>query len=84
MQRQYNVGLNSNPGTISLAVDKNRFPRLGPRGPERGWPGDSNLVRNRRALDELKAGPKGKSLTSLPPPPRYSPAYTSDVSHLVV
>ncbi|XP_055680763.1 glutamate [NMDA] receptor subunit 1 [Lutzomyia longipalpis] len=75
MQRQYNIGLNSTPGTISLAVDKHpRFPpRLGPRGPERAWPGDSDLIRNRR-LEEK--GYKG--------PPKYSPAYTSDVSHLVV
>jgi len=75
MQRQYNVGLglNSNPGTISLAVDKNRYPRLGPRVPERAWPGDTDVIRNRR-LEE-----KG-----FKPPPRYSPAYTSNVSHLVV
>lgn len=80
MQRQYNVGLgissNTNAGTISLAVDKNRLPRLGlPRGPERAWPGDSDILRNRRLLDD-KSGFK--------PPPRYSPAYTSNVSHLVV
>lgn len=75
MQRQYNVGLNSsNPGTISLAVEKNRLPKLGPRGPERAWPGDSDILRNRSRLDD-----KG-----FKPPPRYSPAYTSNVSHLVV
>lgn len=73
MQRQYNIGLNSsNPGTISLAVDKNRLPKLGLRGPERAWPGD-DILRNRRLEDK-----------GIKPPPRYSPAYTSNVSHLVV
>lgn len=72
MQRQYNVGLNANPpGTISLTVDKNRYPKLGPRGPERAWPGETDILRNRR-IDFKK------------PPPRYSSAFTTDVSHLVV
>lgn len=106
MQRQYNVGLNSNqPGTISLAVDRNRYPRVGPRGPERAWPGgDTELCRNRRQLldgspsrgifgnrNPNKQPPSGiqPSTTGAAshlqlPPPRYSPAYTSDVSHLVV
>lgn len=75
MQRQYNIGLSSNPGTISLAVDKSRFgalggARLGPRPPERAWPDGNDFMRNRT---NFKA-----------PPPRYPPAYTSDVSHLVV
>lgn len=104
MQRQYNVGLNSNqPGTISLAVDRNRFPRVGPSGPERAWPGgDTELCRNRRQLldgspsrgifgnrNQNKQTPGPPSATGTTPhlqlpPPRYSPAYTSDVSHLVV
>lgn len=101
MQRQYNVGLNSNqPGTISLAVDRNRYPRLGPRGPERAWPGgDTELCRNRRQLldgspsrgifgnrnqNKLQLQPGGSASHLQLPPPRYSPAYTSDVSHLVV
>ena len=70
MQRQYNVGLNP-PGTISLSVDKHRYPKLGPRGPERAWPGETDILRNRR-IDFKK------------PPPRYSSAFTTDVSHLVV
>ncbi|KAL5274466.1 GRIN1 family protein [Megaselia abdita] len=106
MQRQYNVGLNSNqPGTISLAVDRNRYPQLGPRGPERAWPGgDAELCRNRRQLldgspshgifgnrNQNKQQPSGLQPSTTGstshlqlPPPRYSPAYTSDVSHLVV
>lgn len=77
MQRQYNVGLNTNPGSISLAVDKYRYPRIvggGYRGPERAWPGDSE-VRNRS--NDNRGGFKK-------PPPKYSPAYTADVSHLIV
>ena len=76
MQRQYNIGLNSNPGTISLAVDKSRFSGLGgrlgggPRLPERAWPESNEFPRNRT---NFKA-----------PPPRYPPAYTPDVSHLIV
>lgn len=78
MQRQYNVGLSTNPGTISLAVDNNRYPRmLPPRGPERGWPGDTNMLRNRRLDGDNKCFKKL-------PPPGYSSAYTTDVSHLVV
>lgn len=86
MQRQYNVGLNANPGTISLAVDKTRYPRLGARGPERAWPGDSDIVRNRRAYEDSSKNAFGwkQSISNLLPPPRYSPAYTSNVSHLVV
>lgn len=78
MQRQYNVGLNSNPGTISLAVDKHRYPRIGPRGPERAWPGETDILRNRRADNDNNKGFRK------PPPPRYTSAYTTDVSHLVV
>lgn len=77
MQRQYNVGLNSTPGTISLAVDKNRYSRLGPRGPERAWPGEPDALRNRRFELDHKGYKK-------PMPPRYTSAFTSDVSHLVV
>lgn len=74
MQRQYNVGLRATaPGTISLTVDKHRYPKLGPRGPERAWPGDRDpMLRNNRRLDFANA------------PPRYSSAFTTDVSHLVV
>lgn len=77
MQRQYNVGLNATPGTISLAVDKHRYPRLGPRGPERAWPGDTDIVRNRKLND-----PDNRTIKKSPP--KYSPAYTTDVSHLIV
>lgn len=80
MQRQYNVGLcSSNPGTISFAVDNNRYPRiLQPRGPEKAWPGDTEIVRNRRQENDNNRFRKPL------PPPRYSSAYTSNVSHLVV
>ncbi|TDG47571.1 hypothetical protein AWZ03_006010 [Drosophila navojoa] len=91
MQRQYNVGLMAShaPGTISLAVDKRRYPRLGQRlGPERAWPGDAaDVLRIRRPYDLTKSGQLGLGRTrpqQNPLPPRYSPGYTSDVSHLVV
>lgn len=95
MQRQYNVGLNANPGTISYTVDKRRYHRLGAhRGPENAWIGDNDMLRNRRYLDpSLK--PKHSPKVHAPllgrlktpgnlMPPKYSPGYTSDVSHLVV
>lgn len=100
MQRQYNVGLNSNhPSTISLAVDnKRRYPRPPPRAPENAWSGGNADVRNRRYYDEtgklimhhahspsLHAPMLGKTRQQLNAiPPRYPPAYTSNVSHLVV
>ncbi|XP_062121525.1 glutamate [NMDA] receptor subunit 1 [Drosophila sulfurigaster albostrigata] len=95
MQRQYNVGLMAShaPGTISLAVDKRRYPRLGQRlGPERAWPGDAaDVLRIRRPYELAKSGlaPPQLGLGKTRPqqnqlPPRYSPGYTSDVSHLVV
>lgn len=75
MQRQYNVGLRAvaaPPGTISQTVDKHRYPKLGPRGPpERAWPATGNELRSRR-------------LEYANPPPRYTSAFTTDVSHLVV
>lgn len=76
LQRQYNVGLN-NPGTISYAVDNNRYPKV--RLPERGWQGPAgsdNMPTNRFDKDS-------KYFNKLPPP-RYTSAYTQDVSHLVV
>ncbi|EAT39625.1 AAEL008587-PA [Aedes aegypti] len=75
MQRQYNVGLNSVSKSISQAVDKNRNPKLNPlsRAPERAWPGDHEIARNRRNNDQ-----------TYKPPPRYMPTYATDVSHLVV
>ncbi|KAH8278958.1 hypothetical protein KR018_011777 [Drosophila ironensis] len=107
MQRQYNVGLHAThvPGTISLAVDKRRYPRLGQRlGPERAWPGDAaDVLRIRRPYELGKPGQSPKVMAANQPampmpiamlgktrpqqnmlPPRYSPGYTSDVSHLVV
>lgn len=85
MQRQYNVGMNvglgtSNPGTISLAVDNHRYPRIvQPRGPERAWPGETDaIIRNRRLENDSNKGFRK------PPPPRYTSAYTTDVSHLIV
>lgn len=59
----------NDPTTISLVVDK--FQRIG--GPERAWPGDSD-VRQRRLEDS----------GGVQPVPRYLPAYTPDVSHLIV
>lgn len=97
MQRQYNVGLNANPGTISYSVDKRRYHRMGPRGPEKAWIGDNNdILRNRRYLDPSKPkhspkvhGPmlgrmKHQPVNMMAAAPKYSPGYTSDVSHLVV
>ncbi|KAF2905177.1 hypothetical protein ILUMI_01004 [Ignelater luminosus] len=55
--------------TISFAVDK--FQRT--TGPERAWPGDTD-IRQRRI--EESGG--------VQPVPRYLPAYTTDVSHLIV
>jgi hypothetical protein len=59
----------NDPATISLAVDK--YQRIG--GAERAWPGDSD-IRQRRVDDS----------GGVQPVPRYLPAYTSDVSHLIV
>lgn len=42
-------------------------------GPERAWPGDSD-IRQRRLEDT----------GGVQPVPRYLPAYTQDVSHLIV
>ncbi|XP_014091080.1 glutamate [NMDA] receptor subunit 1 [Bactrocera oleae] len=94
MQRQYNVGLNATPGTISFAVDKRRYPRMGPRAPEQAWKSDADFLRNRRYLDDATKGGHSPAVhmpilgKMRPPtnmlPPRYSPAYTSNVSHLVV
>lgn len=81
MQRQYNVGLGtSNPGTISFAVDNNRYPRITTqaRCPEKAWPGEIEVLRNRRLENE------NNKCFRKQPPPRYTSAYTSDVSHLVV
>lgn len=59
----------NDPATISLVVDK--YQRIG--GPERAWPGESD-IRQRRVEDS----------GGVQPVPRYLPAYTSDVSHLIV
>lgn len=86
MQRQYNVGLNSVTKSISQVVDKSsRYPNtLTHRGPERAWPsggggtlsqGDLTL-NNRRNNEDLLYNHKK--------PPKYMPAFTTDVSHLVV
>lgn len=62
----------NDPSTISLAVDK--YPRIGGVPPERAWPGDTD-IRHRRIEENMG----GVQLV-----PRYLPAYTSDVSHLIV
>lgn len=91
MQRQYNVGMNvgglgtSNPGTISLSisttVDNHRYPRIvQPRGPERAWPGETDAVLRNRRLENDNSNKGFRK----PPPPRYTSAYTTDVSHLIV
>jgi hypothetical protein len=83
MQRQYNVGLNSVTKSISQVVDKHRYPpTLTHRGPERAWPsgtgsGHPDLLHNRRNNDNLNFNNKKN-------PPKYMPAFTTDVSHLVV
>lgn len=80
MQRQYNVGLGtSNPGTISLAVDNHRYPRIAQPGPRGAWPGETDAVlRNRRLEND------SNKCFRKPPPPRYTSGYTTDVSHLIV
>ena len=60
----------NDPLSISQAVD--RYQRVS--GAERAWPGDTD-VRHRRC-DDASGG--------VQPVPRYLPAYTPDVSHLVV
>ncbi|KAK4876462.1 hypothetical protein RN001_012884 [Aquatica leii] len=67
-RRMKSNGVNDT-ATISLVVDK--YQRT--TGPERAWPGDTD-VRQRRI--EESGG--------VQPVPRYLPAYTSDVSHLIV
>lgn len=62
----------NDPVTISHVVDK--FQRIGQMyGPERAWPGDSDI--RQRRLDDTGG---------VQPVPRYLPAYTQDVSHLIV
>lgn len=83
MQRQYNVGLNSVTKSISQVVDKHRYPpTLTHRGPERAWPssgtGHPDIIHNRRNNDNLNLNNKKNN------PPKYMPAFTTDVSHLVV
>nr|XP_023029657.1 glutamate [NMDA] receptor subunit 1 isoform X1 [Leptinotarsa decemlineata] len=59
--------------TISHVFDK--FQRIGQfYGPERTWPGDSDI--RQRRIDDVGGG--------VQPVPRYLPAYTQDVSHLIV
>lgn len=83
MQRQYNVGLNSVTKSISQVVDKNRFPTLTHRGPERAWNSGALSAGDlsRRNGDEFFYNNRHKK------PPKYKPpipTYASDVSHLVV
>uniref|UniRef100_A0A2H4ZBE5 Glutamate [NMDA] receptor subunit 1 n=1 Tax=Anoplophora chinensis TaxID=217632 RepID=A0A2H4ZBE5_ANOCN len=62
----------NDPVTISHVVDK--FQRIGQMyGPERAWPGDTDI--RQRRLDDTGG---------VQPVPRYLPAYTQDVSHLIV
>ncbi|KAJ8975942.1 hypothetical protein NQ317_010877 [Molorchus minor] len=69
-RRMKSNGVND-PVTISHVVDK--FQRIGQMyGPERAWPGESDI--RQRRLDD----------TGVQPVPRYLPAYTQDVSHLIV
>lgn len=85
MQRQYNVGLNSVTKSISQVVDKNRYPTLTHRGPERAWNSGAlsaqDLSGGRRNGEELIYNNRNKK------PPKYKPPIptcASDVSHLVV
>lgn len=85
MQRQYNVGLNSVTKSISQVVDKNPYPTLTHRGPERAWNSGTTLsagdLSSRRNGDEVFYNNRHKK------PPKYKPpipTYASDVSHLVV
>lgn len=84
MQRQYNVGLNSVTKSISQVVDKNRYPTLTHRGPERAWNTGTLSAQDltgRRNGEEILVNSRHKK------PPKYKPpipTYASDVSHLVV
>lgn len=63
------------PSTISSNVF-DKFNRIGQLyGPERAWPGDSDI--RQRRLDDLAGG-------GVQNVPIYLPAYTPDVSHLIV
>lgn len=65
----------NDPVTISSNV-LDRFQRIGQMyGPERAWPGDSDI--RQRRMDDVGGG-------GVQPVPRYLPAYTQDVSHLIV
>lgn len=61
----------NDPTTISSVVDK--FQRIGGGGLERAWLGETD-IRQRRNEDS----------GGVQPVPRYLPAYTADVSHLIV
>lgn len=70
-------GVNDSTTTISLAVDRSPgVLGLRPCPPrsilDKGWATDTDL--RQRRLEEL----------GIQPAPRYMPAYTTDVSHLVV
>lgn len=63
------------PSTISSNLF-DKFNRIGQfYGPERAWPGDSDI--RQRRLDDMTGG-------GMQNVPRYLPAYTQDVSHLIV
>lgn len=47
MQRQYNIGLNSHPGTISYNVDKRSYHRLKSKNVENAWSGQETLEKPR-------------------------------------
>lgn len=62
MQRQYNIGLNSHPGTISYAVDKRSYQRLKSKDAENAWnePGAGDKLRPPRRT----ILPRGNELVS--------------------
>lgn len=86
MQRQYNVGLNSVTKSISQVVDKNRYPTLTHRGPERAWNSGALSAQDltgRRNGEDIIFNSNNRPKK----PPKYKPpipTYASDVSHLVV
>ncbi|KAL7018717.1 hypothetical protein ACKWTF_010879 [Chironomus riparius] len=88
MQRQYHVGLNSVTKSISQVVDKNRYPTLTHRGPERAWNTGALSAQDLTGRQRLNGDDIQYNIYNnrhkKPPKKPAIPTYASDVSHLVV
>jgi hypothetical protein len=88
MQRQYHVGLNSVTKSISQVVDKNRYPTLTHRGPERAWNTGALSAQDLSGRQRLNGDDIQYNIYNnrhkKPPKKPPIPTYASDVSHLVV